>query len=132
MQRTRVSTVGKLAIARSHRTGVRWVDWPNWSWRDGSSVGVSAKSPGCGAFRVGGSVLPRWSAPFLGGADCACTPCAQTRCPPWSRSGVPRPPSSSLTEASTTGARRVGLATSPITGLVTVALASRVPGGSRA
>eukprot|EP00965_Chrysotila_dentata_P052179 1731284-Pleurochrysis_carterae.AAC.2 len=57
--------------------------------------------------------------------------CTDPTCPPGSWCGVP-PPSSSPTEASTTGARRMGLATSPITGLVTVALASRVPGGSRA
>eukprot|EP00965_Chrysotila_dentata_P106975 3534300-Pleurochrysis_carterae.AAC.1 len=88
-------------------------------------------SPGCGASLAGGSVLPRWSAPSLGGADCACAPCEQTRPVLRGLGAVCLPPSSSPTEASTTGARRVGLAISPITGLVTVALASRVPGGSR-
>eukprot|EP00965_Chrysotila_dentata_P082291 2716091-Pleurochrysis_carterae.AAC.1 len=57
--------------------------------------------------------------------------CTDLTCPPGSWCGVSPPPSSSPTEASTTGARRMGLATSPITGLVTVALASKVPGGSR-
>eukprot|EP00965_Chrysotila_dentata_P140974 4660346-Pleurochrysis_carterae.AAC.1 len=74
-------------------------------------------SPGCCVSLVGGSELPRWSAPSLGGADCACAPCAQTRPVLRGPGAVCPPPSSSLTEASTTGARRVGLATSPITGL---------------